>query len=133
MKWNRLIAALVLSLCWSCAGQAGPETSKIEIVIERSAFRPAFLEVQAGTTVTFVVRNEDPIDHELIIGDARVQARHEKGTERHHGSKPGEISIPGGAERSTTYTFREPGRLLFGCHLPGHYDYGMKGTIEITR
>jgi uncharacterized cupredoxin-like copper-binding protein len=61
-----------------------------------------------------------------------VQQIHEEGTERHHGAKPGEISIPAGTERTTTYNFQQPGPLIFACHLPGHYDYGMRGIIEIT-
>jgi len=77
------------------------------------------------------VRNQDPIAHELIVGDKRVQRIHELGTERHHGAKPGEISVPAGATSTTTYTFDRPGRLYFACHLPGHYAYGMRGTIDV--
>ena len=32
----------------------------------------------------------------------------------------------------TTFTFEEPGTYEFACHLPGHYQYGMKGTIEVV-
>jgi uncharacterized cupredoxin-like copper-binding protein len=32
----------------------------------------------------------------------------------------------------TAYAFREePGSLIFGCHLPGHYAYGMRGLVTI--
>jgi uncharacterized cupredoxin-like copper-binding protein len=82
--------------------------------------------------VTFVVRNDDPIDHEFLIGDEAAQDLHESGTEAHHGDRPGEISVPAGTTVSTSYTFEEPGTLLFGCHLPQHYAYGMKGVIRIT-
>ena len=36
-----------------------------------------------------------------------------------------DANIPG-----TTYTF-DGGNLLFGCHLPGHYDYGMRGLVVV--
>ena len=29
-------------------------------------------------------------------------------------------------------TFPSAGNLLFGCHLPGHYAYGMHGVIAIA-
>jgi uncharacterized cupredoxin-like copper-binding protein len=80
-----------------------------------------------------VIHNRDPIDHEFIIGDEHVQLVHEEGTEAHHGARPGEISIPAGETRTTAYTFDEDGSLIFGCHLPGHYSYGMRGEITITR
>jgi uncharacterized cupredoxin-like copper-binding protein len=97
-----------------------------------SRFIPDRFEFEAGTTVTFEVLNKDPIDHEFLIGDEAEQKAHEEGTESHHGDKPGEISIPAGATRSTTYTFDEPGTLLIGCHLPTHYDFGMRGDITVT-
>ena len=85
----------------------------------------------AGQKVRFVIHNGDPIDHEFIVGDERVQAIHEKGTEAHHGSRPGEVSIEALGEATTTYTFTQPGTLLIGCHLPNHYDYGMRGVVVI--
>ena len=33
---------------------------------------------------------------------------------------------------TTTYLFGPRGTLLFGCHLPGHWSYGMHGTIRIA-
>lgn len=89
------------------------------------------LSVARGRTVRFVVRNLDPIDHEVIVGDQAVQDLHERGTEAHHGTVPGEVSVPAGAEAETTYTFAEAGSVILGCHLPGHWDYGMRTRIEV--
>ncbi|MGZ8614590.1 MAG: plastocyanin/azurin family copper-binding protein [Actinomycetota bacterium] len=111
----------------------GPgEVREVRIVIHHSRFNPGDVKVAPGATVRFVLENNDPIDHEFIVGDARVQLVHERGTEAHHPPKPGEITVPADATRSTTVTFpRSPRTTLFGCHLPGHYAYGMAGTIEI--
>ena len=32
----------------------------------------------------------------------------------------------------TTFTFDEPGTFEFACHLPGHYEYGMHGEVEVV-
>jgi uncharacterized cupredoxin-like copper-binding protein len=77
------------------------------------------------------VHNSDPIDHEFLIGDEHMQQIHENGTEAHHGARPGEISVPALSTRTTTYTFTDPGTLFYGCHLPSHYAYGMKGVFQI--
>ena len=103
----------------------------ITVEIEHSAFVPIELEVEAGERIRFVVINNDPIDHEFIVGDERIQLIHEKGTEAHHGARDGEISVPAFETRETSYTFGAAGRLLYGCHLPLHYKYGMKGEITI--
>ena len=124
------LAGCVLLAASGCFPDA-PSDRTVEVSIRFSKFQPDHFEFPAGTTVTFVVENKDPIDHEFLIGDERVQQIHEEGTEAHHGAKPGEISIPAGATRSTTYAFAERGTLLIGCHLPGHYDFGMRGDIDV--
>ncbi len=132
MRLFLLGGAAALFALSSCTAGASEPPSRIVITIEHSRFEPSKLVVERGTTVTFVVRNRDPIDHELIIGDRAVQRHHEVGRDKHHhGEIPGEISVPAGAERTTTYTFSRPGTLLFGCHLPAHYAYGMRGVIEV--
>lgn len=128
----RVAALVVLSLlAGACASEPASSHRTIEIDIEHSAFIPDRIEVEEGDTVTFVVRNSDPIDHEFILGDEEVQQIHEEGTEKHHGARPGEISIPAGKTRETTYTFDEPGELIYGCHIFAHYDYGMRGAVEV--
>ena len=125
------LAAALLLAASACSPEVAEDAS-VQVKIRFSRFIPDRFEFPSGSTVTFVVTNRDPIDHEFIIGDEQVQQVHQEGTEAHHGAKPGEISIPAGETRSTTYTFAQPGRLLIGCHLPGHYDFGMRGEIEVT-
>jgi uncharacterized cupredoxin-like copper-binding protein len=108
------------------------EPRTIEVEMRYSRFEPSTIEVEPGETVRFVVRNADPIDHEFIVGDRSVQHAHERGTEVYHPPRPGEMSVPPVTTGTTTYTFpSEPGTLILGCHLPGHYDYGMRAEIRI--
>jgi uncharacterized cupredoxin-like copper-binding protein len=128
-----LATTLIVAACGACVRPpAGGPVRVVEIVIHHSRFQPAVVEVTAGETVRFVVRNTDPIDHEVIVGDAATQDRHELGTEAKHGEVPGEASVAAGQTASTSYTFGGPGAVLMGCHLPGHYDYGMRGLIRVV-
>lgn len=127
-----LAACALLAAGCSSAG-ATAAVREVEVTLEHSRFVPAVFEVGAGESVRFVVHNTDPIDHEFILGDDSVQTRHENGREQHHGEVPGEVSVPAGETRTTTYTFSAPGRLVIGCHLPGHYDYGMRALVEVSR
>lgn len=120
-------AGLVLSGC-----SAGPSKRTVELTVHHSQFSVGELRVRPGETVRFVLHNTDPIPHELIVGDQSVQDVHEAGTEAHHAHRPGEVSVAPGKTAVTTYRFGSAGgRLLFGCHLPGHWAYGMKGTIVV--
>ena len=133
MELRLVVAVALLGLGGTACSEAATATApRRQIVIEHSRFDPASISVQRGETVTFVIRNEDPIDHEFIIGNTAVQRAHEEGTEAQHGDEPGEVSIPAGATRETTYTFTTSGTLIYGCHLPRHYDYGMRGRISVT-
>jgi uncharacterized cupredoxin-like copper-binding protein len=131
MKLHRFaIASLLLLGACDMAG-ASTDVRTITVEIEHSAFVPIELNIEAGERIRFVVINNDPIDHEFIVGDERIQLIHEKGTESHHGARDGEISVPAFETRETSYTFGAAGRLLYGCHLPLHYRYGMRGEITI--
>lgn len=127
------LAMLVVAGLVACRpAQAEDRMRIVEVTIHYSRFDPSTLSFDPGTTVRLEIRNTDPIDHEFILGDEEVQAIHERGTEAHHDARPGEISIPAGTTRITTYTFAEAGRMIFGCHLPGHYAHGMRGTVTVA-
>jgi uncharacterized cupredoxin-like copper-binding protein len=114
------------------AAVLGPGDVTIEIDIEYSRFLPDRLTVAEGTRVRFLVVNGDPIHHELITGGPDVHIRHAKGTEADHPSVPGEVSVEPNGTAITTFSFDEPGVYEFACHLPGHYEYGMRGEIEVV-
>jgi uncharacterized cupredoxin-like copper-binding protein len=127
--------AAALVAVWSAGSLAGGDERTVVVTMRHSRFEPAAVRVDPGERVRFVLRNTDPIDHEFILGDDAVQRRHEAGRERrHHGDVPGERSVPAGQEAATTYAFPAAldGRVLtFACHLPGHYAYGMHGTVRV--
>jgi len=121
--------AVAAAACSQAA--AAPAERTVRIRIHYSAYSLGHLDVSPGETVRFVVTNTDPIDHEFIVGDESVQVAHELGTEAYHPPRPGEITIRADETVETTYTFGDRD-LLFGCHLPGHYVYGMRGTISVA-
>ena len=136
---GRLVLAGSIALTLGLAGIAAAWTrpsalaaSDIEIPIHYSHYGLGQFSVPAGVPVRIVLKNEDPIDHEWIVGDAALHERHRTGTEPVHDSRPTEVTIPAGATRETTVTFDTPGTYLYICHLPGHEAYGMVGTVVVT-
>jgi uncharacterized cupredoxin-like copper-binding protein len=118
------------------AGLAGAPTDgaaarTIHIEIRRSRFVPSNLSVPAGAQVRFLVVNRDPIAHEFILGDAAAQLRHESGTERGHDGAPGQASLAAGERQVVQVRLGRAEMLEYACHLPGHYAYGMRGTLEV--
>jgi uncharacterized cupredoxin-like copper-binding protein len=134
MNMRRWVAAGLLAVTLAaCAPASGGEPGEqtVRVRLHYSRFHPEAFEFEAGTTVTFVVENADPIDHEFILGDEGVQLAHERGTEAYHPPRPGEMTVPAGEIATTTYRFTEAGELIIGCHLPGHYAYGMRALVRV--
>ena len=110
----------------------GPGTVEVVLDVEYTRFTPDRLVVREGTLVRFVLRNRDPILHELIVGPPDVHARHSTGTEAEHPPIPGEVTVQPNASAETIYRFDEAGTFVFACHLPGHNEYGMNGEVEVV-
>jgi len=121
-----LIGAAVVAGCG-----VSPAPQRVEILIHYSHFSPPEVTVPHGIPVTFVLVNEDPIDHEWLIGDVAFHERHRSGTEPSHEDRPDEVSLRAFTTAQTTLTFDEPGDVVFICHFPGHEAYGMVGVLHV--
>ena len=127
--WSLAVAALLLAATVTAGCARAPVT--VTITIHHSAFDLTEVSVPSGVPVTFVLVNEDPIDHEWLIGDDEFHDAHRAGTHAAHGDVPNEVTIPALETRRATITFDEPGSLPFICHLPAHEAYGMVGTVTV--
>jgi uncharacterized cupredoxin-like copper-binding protein len=124
-------AVATLLIAAAAAVGCGPSARTVTLTIHHSAFDETALSVPAGVPVTFVLVNEDPIDHEWLIGDDAFHEAHRTGTHASHGDVPTEVTIPALQTVRTTITFDEPGQLVYICHLPQHEAYGMVGVLSV--
>ena len=122
--------AFVLLLLVAVAGACAPAAPRtVTIEIHYSHYSMSQIDVPAGVPITFTIRNDDPIDHEWIVGPADVHEVHRHGTEAVHSGRATEVTVPALSTRTTTLTFDDPGEFAYICHLPGHEEYGMKGVL----
>lgn len=111
-------------------------------------FAPATFEVKAGQTIRMVITNTGTVVHEFTLGSAAVQEVHRaemmdmmnmgvfdavfmNHAAAHHDWNA--ILLNPGERRVMVWTFDQPGTVEFGCNVPGHYEAGMHGTIEIRQ
>lgn len=128
---RRAAAAALLMLAAVTCGGAEPRERSIAVRMRYSKYEPAALTVKAGQSLEFLIVNADPIVHEFIIGTHAQQLEHEKGDVHDPHDGPGEATIEGSKTKRLRYTFTKPGTFEFACHRPGHYSYGMLGTITV--
>lgn len=127
-----------------------------QIVLHDNYFEPETIMVQAGETVRFVISNEGDFLHEFNIGTAAMHERHQaemltmfehgmiEADKINHemmdmamgsGSKahddPNSVLLEPGQTAEIVWTFPEEGELEFACNVPGHYQVGMVGDVDI--
>jgi uncharacterized cupredoxin-like copper-binding protein len=130
MSVARAVAGLLLGAALLPACSSGPRDVTVDMRF--SHYTPVALRVRKGETVRFKLVNLDPITHEFIIGDAALQESLELSHPENHNGKPGQATVTPGETRYISFTFSSPGLLIFACHRPQHYAYGMRGTITVT-
>lgn len=133
-----LSAGLILTGCSSPESDAPdpPPSGVRSIEIEASdslRFDPDAVSVTAGETIRFVLVNSGGTEHEFILGDEGVQESHAMSGHEGHGEDAlAAVELPPGATQEATVTFEDPGTVLYGCHVDGHYEAGMLGTVTIS-
>jgi uncharacterized cupredoxin-like copper-binding protein len=117
---------------------AGTATRVIEIdANDDFTFSPGSVAVTAGETVTFRVTNSGVIPHDFVLGDEEMQIEHEAEMAEMAGDtamhdEPNAFVLEPGETKEMTWHMTATGDVLFGCHQPGHFAAGMKGTVSVS-
>jgi len=117
----------------AASSMATPTTEPVCVGVIEGEFyvRPERTSFQVGQTYIFAVGNEGVAVHEFVIEPAGAV---DKPLEEANGEeRESEIEdIAPGETAELEWTFTEPGRYQFACHLPGHYEAGMKIEVEVV-
>lgn len=113
----------------------GPEHVIHVRVFDTLRFDPARIVVSRGETVDFVVTNAGQLLHEFVIGDAAVQAAHQREMQAmpdmSMGHDANAVTLPPGQTRNLVWTFTRDGTVEYACHVSDHFAAGMVGKIVI--
>lgn len=139
--------------------KASEASRAIDVTMDDSYFEPETIDVKAGETVRFLVRNKGDLVHEFNIGTAAMHAEHQQemammvehgalepdrinhdmmrmdmggGRTMMHDDANAVLLEPGGSG-GVVWTFTEPMSLEFACNVPGHAEAGMVGKIDVSR
>ncbi|QCF26505.1 cupredoxin domain-containing protein [Hydrocarboniclastica marina] len=138
-------------------GKAAEASRTVEVTMYDNYYEPEEISVDEGETVRFVVKNEGMLVHEFNIGTAEMHAAHQdemtmmvehgviqsdainhemmkmdmgNGQTMEH-DDPNSVLLEPGKTAEVVWTFGENADLEFACNVPGHYDAGMMGQIEV--
>ena len=106
---------------------------------DQMRFTPSKVTVNAGETIRFVVRNAGQTTHEMVLGSddeirEHAQAMQEgAGHAAGHGHGTGAaITLAAGQTGELVVKFDQASTLQMACLIPGHYQAGMRGTIQVS-
>jgi len=155
-----LSLAVVLSLVGACGSGAPPATPpvvpgsssaprEVNVVLKDWLFLPDPVDVVPGETVLLHLVNGGLEIHELVIGDEAVQDAWEAAEVATVGAPPGptpavsvppdvagiRVVVPSGQRVDVTWQVPASAAtvngLLLGCHIPGHWEKGMRARFEV--
>lgn len=112
-------------------------TRTIEIVMgDNMRFEPKRIDIKRGETIRFVVRNDGKAKHEMVLGSMAELKKHAalmaKFPEMEH-DDPNAVSVEPGKVGEFAWAFTKPGTFDFACLVPGHFEAGMKGRIQVKK
>lgn len=120
---------------WGIAADPSRVTRTITIrMLDTMRYEPSRIVVAEGETVRLRAINQGKTLHEIVLGTAEALAAHADLMKRFPGmehDEPHMAHVGAGRRGEIVWTFNRPGTFEFACLLPGHYESGMKGVIEV--
>ena len=142
----------------SGAGKASKVSRTIKVTMHDNYYEPASIKVKEGETVKFVITNKGELVHEFNLGtpDSHMAHGPEMQMMVDHGileadrinwkmAKKMQKEMGHGMHKEANSALLEPGKsgtiiwqfpkhgtIEFACNVPGHYDAGMVGEIDLT-
>ena len=122
-------------------------------------YEPEEIAIKEGETVRFKITNAGSLVHEFNIGTAAMHAAHQdemmmmvehgvleadrinrEAAEQMQASMghamkhddPNSVLLEPGESAEIVWAFPQHAELQFACNVPGHYEAGMQGEIELT-
>ena len=154
IRWS-LAAGLLVAACAAdsfATPPISPGTSStprdVNIIAKDYSILPPEVDLVPGETVLLHVINGGLEVHDVVIGDSTVQGTWEAAETAAANPPPGPtplVSVPAGTAGvrivvesgqrvDLLWTVPlDPGPILIGCHIPGHWAKGMQAAIRLIK
>lgn len=120
---------------FGAAGDPANITRSVPIEMnDHMRFVPATMRVKRGETIRFVVNNAGKLKHEMVLGSIDELQKHAalmaKFPQMEH-ADPNQLAVAPGQRGELIWHFSKAGKVAFGCLQPGHFEAGMRGTVQV--
>jgi len=118
---------------------ADPKKAKRTVRIEMSdkmRFSPAEITVKVGEILRLIPMNKGQLMHELVLGtlpDLKAHSELMKKYPAMEHDEPNMAHVSPGKSGEIGWQFSRIGTFYFGCLVPGHFEGGMVGKVEVVK
>jgi uncharacterized cupredoxin-like copper-binding protein len=148
MTMSRALMAVALAFLAS-GGAAGAADAPFGVAVEPAKaarkirvemsdamrFRPGEVTVKQGEPVQFVVKNGGRVLHEMVLGTQEGLKAHAEMMRKHPHMEHADDNMthvrPGRTGR-IGWKFTRAGTFYYACLIPGHYEAGMVGKVNVV-
>ncbi len=98
-------------------------------------YTPSDIKVKKGETIRFVVKNSGQVPHEMSLGTEKELLAHLEEMKKFPGmehDEPGKLTLAPGKQGEILWQFTRTGPVNFACLMPGHFEAGMKGAVNVA-
>jgi len=118
------------------AGVASKVSRTITVdMADSMRYTPSDIKVKKGETIRFIVKNSGKVRHELSLGTQKELQEHleqmKKFPDMEH-DEPSKVTVNPGAQGEIIWQFTKSGPVNFACLMPGHFEAGMKGQVNVS-
>ena len=128
-------AAAAVQQDWGIAGDARAVQRTVTLrMTDDMRFTPRHITVREGETLRLRAENRGKVLHEIVLGTREALQAHAEMMVRHPGMEHDEAHmahVAPGQRGDVIWQFNRTGTFDFACLIPGHYQAGMTGTIEV--
>ncbi len=121
---------------WGQQGDPRRVTRTIQIAMtDNMRFTPSAISIKQGETIRFVVQNTGKLMHEMVIGTKEELAKHAELMKKHPNmehDEPYMAHVAAGNAADLVWHFSKSGAFEFACLVAGHFEAGMRGTIQVS-
>jgi uncharacterized cupredoxin-like copper-binding protein len=135
-KPSKQRAASAEQKAFGIAGDPTRVSRTIDIrMTDHMRFEPAVITVKQGDTIRFRHANVGKVMHEMVIGSRADLEEHaalmRKFPNMEH-DEPHMVHVAPGKRGDLVWQFNRVGAFEFACLIPGHFEAGMRGTINVA-
>jgi len=142
----------LLAVALAPGATAAPKARKVSMTMTEFKFTPQTITLQAGVPVELILVNKGTVEHEFMVyvppkappddwdeyvmvntffqrmGEVAVEFA---GRGAVASTSMFEVELQKGRSATIIFTPNRKGTFEIGCHVEGHYEGGMKGTLIV--